>query len=148
MSDRYISDRFLPDKAIDLVDEAGAKLKMEITSKPQALDELDRKIVQLEMEKLSLTRGGAPADRTSRYRLETLEKDLGALEERQTALNAQWMAEKENMDLIQKVKEEKVDEAPAEIGSRERHALICRFCQARGWSDEPCLLYTSDAADE
>ena len=130
MSDRYISDRFLPDKAIDLVDEAGAKLKMEITSKPQALDELDRKIVQLEMEKLSLTRGGAPADRTSRYRLETLEKDLGAMEERQTALNAQWMAEKENMDLIQKVKEE-IDAVNIEMQRAEREYDLNRAAELK-----------------
>merc|ERR1719198_1822119 len=123
MSDRYISDRFLPDKAIDLVDEAGAKLKMEITSKPQALDELDRKIVQLEMEKLSLTRGGAPADRTSRYR-------LGALEERQTALNAQWMAEKENMDLIQKVKEE-IDAVNIEMQRAEREYDLNRAAELK-----------------
>ncbi|OBQ33817.1 MAG: Clp protease ClpB, partial [Anabaena sp. MDT14b] len=73
LSNRYISDRFLPDKAIDLVDEAAARLKMEITSKPEELDEIDRKILQLEMEKLSLQKESDPA---SRERLERLEKEL------------------------------------------------------------------------
>ena len=66
MADRYIADRFLPDKAIDLVDEAAAKLKMEITSKPLALDEIDRKVLQLEMERLSLSKA-APKDKCAPY---------------------------------------------------------------------------------
>ena len=78
LSNRYISDRFLPDKAIDLVDEAAARLKMEITSKPEELDEIDRKILQLEMEKLSLQKESDPA---SRERLERLEKELADLKE-------------------------------------------------------------------
>lgn len=69
MADRYIADRFLPDKAIDLVDEAAAKLKMEITSKPLALDEIDRKVLQLEMERLSLSKA-APKDKCDSHSVE------------------------------------------------------------------------------
>ena len=71
LADRYIADRFLPDKAIDLVDEAAAKLKMEITSKPLALDEIDRKVLQLEMERLSLSKA-APTDRSEPLGLPSL----------------------------------------------------------------------------
>ncbi|MFN5516034.1 MAG: ATP-dependent chaperone ClpB [Cyanobacteriota bacterium] len=102
LSNRYISDRFLPDKAIDLVDEAGAKLKMEITSKPEELDEVDRKILQLEMERLSLQRENDPA---SKERLEKLEKELANLKEDQSHLNAQWQSEKQVIDQIRQVKE-------------------------------------------
>src|ERR671932_1455706 len=91
LSDRYITDRFLPDKAIDLVDEAAAKLKMEITSKPEELDEIDRRISKLEMERLSLQKESNSA---SIDRLERLEKDLANLKEQQNALNAQWQSEK------------------------------------------------------
>ncbi len=103
LSDRYISDRFLPDKAIDLVDESAAKLKMEITSKPEVLDEIDRKILQLEMERLSLKKEG---DQASRLRLERLEKDLADLKEEQSNLNAQWQAEQDGISGVQKIKEE------------------------------------------
>ncbi|MBJ7900875.1 MAG: ATP-dependent chaperone ClpB [Cyanobacteria bacterium RI_101] len=102
LSNRYISDRFLPDKAIDLVDEAAAKLKMEITSKPEELDEVDRKILQLEMERLSLQRENDPA---SKERLEKLEKELANLKEEQSHLNAQWQSEKQVIDQIRQVKE-------------------------------------------
>jgi ATP-dependent Clp protease ATP-binding subunit ClpB len=78
LSTRYISDRFLPDKAIDLVDEAAAKLKMEVTSKPEELDEVDRKILQFEMERLSLQKESDPA---SKERLERLDKELADLKE-------------------------------------------------------------------
>lgn len=91
LSNRYISDRFLPDKAIDLVDEAAAKLKMEITSKPEELDEVDRKILQLEMERLSLQREN---DSASKERLEKLEKELADFKEEQSKLNGQWQSEK------------------------------------------------------
>ncbi len=103
LSSRYISDRFLPDKAIDLVDEAAAKLKMEITSKPEEIDEIDRKILQLEMEKLSLQKESDPA---SRERLEKLEKELADLKEEQRTLSAQWESEKGVITKIQSIKEE------------------------------------------
>lgn len=103
LSNRYISDRFLPDKAIDLVDEAAAKLKMEITSKPEELDEVDRKILQLEMERLSIAKDD---DSISRERLEKLEKELADLKEEQSEINAQWQSEKEVIDQIRSYKEE------------------------------------------
>ena len=117
LSTRYISDRFLPDKAIDLVDEAAAKLKMEITSKPEELDEIDRKILQLEMERLSLEK---ESNRVSRERLERLEKELADLKEQQSQLNAQWQAEKSNIDEIQQVKEE-IEQVNLDIQEAERN---------------------------
>jgi len=116
LSSRYISDRFLPDKAIDLVDEAAARLKMEITSKPEELDEIDRKILQLEMEKLSLQKESDPA---SRERLGRLEKELADLKEQQRALNAQWQSEKDIINQIQAIKEE-IDRVNVEIQQAER----------------------------
>ncbi|MFM7425968.1 MAG: ATP-dependent chaperone ClpB [Elainella sp.] len=116
LSNRYISDRFLPDKAIDLVDEAAAKLKMEITSKPEELDEVDRKILQLEMERLSLEK---ETDVASRERLERLERELGDLKETQSTLNAQWQAEKDVISEVQKLKEE-IDRVNLEIQQAER----------------------------
>ncbi len=103
LSSRYIADRFLPDKAIDLVDESAARLKMEITSKPEEIDELDRRILQLEMEKLSL---GRESDAASRDRLERLEKELADLAEQQSSLNAQWQKEKGSIDELGAIKEE------------------------------------------
>ncbi|MEB3259953.1 MAG: ATP-dependent chaperone ClpB [Cyanobacteriota bacterium] len=103
LSSRYIAERFLPDKAIDLMDEAAARLKMEITSKPEEIDELDRRILQLEMEKLSL---GRESDVASKDRLERLEKELAELGEQQSALNAQWQKEKGAIDELGAIKEE------------------------------------------
>ncbi|RPF76293.1 MAG: ATP-dependent chaperone ClpB [Synechococcus sp. TMED155] len=103
LSSRYIADRFLPDKAIDLVDESAARLKMEITSKPEAIDEIDRKILQLEMEKLSLAR---ESDNASLERLERIERELAELAEQQSSLNAQWQKEKGAIDELQSLKEE------------------------------------------
>ncbi|WP_013324186.1 ATP-dependent chaperone ClpB [Gloeothece verrucosa] len=116
LSNRYISDRFLPDKAIDLVDEAAAKLKMEITSKPEELDEVDRKILQLEMERLSLQKEDDPL---SRERLGRLEKELADLKEEQTQYNAQWQAEKELIDKLRTVKKE-IEQVNVEIQQAER----------------------------
>lgn len=115
LSTRYISDRFLPDKAIDLMDEAAAKLKMEITSKPEELDEIDRKVLQLEMERLSLKKESNAA---SIDRLERLEKDLANLKESQSGLNAQWQSEKGVIDSIQKIKEQ-IDKVNIEIQQAE-----------------------------
>ncbi|MBD2130442.1 ATP-dependent chaperone ClpB [Microcoleus sp. ZQ-A2] len=116
LSTRYISDRFLPDKAIDLVDEAAARLKMEITSKPEELDEINRKILQLEMERLSLQK---ESDRASVERLERLEKELANLKEEQRTLNAQWQSEKDVLNHIQSIKEE-IDRVNVEISQAER----------------------------
>ncbi len=104
LSNRYISERFLPDKAIDLVDESAAKLKMEITSKPVELDEIDRRIMQLQMEQLSLEKED---DEASRDRLEKIEQDLANLTERQRSLNARWTLEKEGLEHLQALKAER-----------------------------------------
>jgi ATP-dependent Clp protease ATP-binding subunit ClpB len=116
LSTRYISDRFLPDKAIDLMDEAAAKLKMEITSKPEELDEIDRKVLQLEMERLSVNKDtSAPA----RERLQKIEKELADLKEDQRTLTAQWQSEKGIITSIQTIKEE-MDTVNIEIQQAER----------------------------
>jgi ATP-dependent Clp protease ATP-binding subunit ClpB len=104
LSNRYISERFLPDKAIDLVDEAAAKLKMEITSKPVELDEIDRRIMQLQMEELSLKKEDDPA---SKERLGKIEQELANLMERQRELSARWQMEKEAIERLQNLKAER-----------------------------------------
>ncbi|MFT0813725.1 ATP-dependent chaperone ClpB [Synechococcus sp. OH20] len=104
LSNRYISERFLPDKAIDLVDEAAAKLKMEITSKPVELDEIDRRIMQLQMEELSLKKED---DLASKDRLGKIEQELANLMERQRELNARWQMEKEAIERLQNLKAER-----------------------------------------
>lgn len=124
LADRYISDRFLPDKAIDLVDEAAAKLKMEITSKPLALDEIDRKILQLEMEVLSLSKA-APSDKAAAGRLTVLDSQLKTLKKDQKLLNDQWEAEKQNMSRLQGIKEE-VERVNIEIQQAEREYDLSR----------------------
>jgi ATP-dependent Clp protease ATP-binding subunit ClpB len=127
LSNRYISDRFLPDKAIDLVDEAAAKLKMEITSKPEELDEIDRKVLQLEMEKLSLQK---EEDALSKERLEKLEKELSNLKEDQSQLNAQWQSEKQAIDQIRQVKEQ-IDQINLEIQQAERDYDLNKAAELR-----------------
>src|SRR5205823_4561996 len=94
LSNRYITDRFLPDKAIDLVDEAGAKLRTEIDSMPTELDEISRRIMQLEIEREALRKETDPA---SRERLARLEKELAELRSEGDALKARWQAEKEKV---------------------------------------------------
>ncbi|MEC4893997.1 MAG: ATP-dependent chaperone ClpB [Oscillatoria sp. PMC 1051.18] len=112
LSHRYISDRFLPDKAIDLVDEAAAKLKMEITSKPVELEAIDRRLMQLQMEKLSLEgeeneRTGAIAVYSSaKDRLERIEAEINQLQGKQQQLSSQWQGEKQLLDEINALKEE------------------------------------------
>ncbi len=127
LSARYISDRFLPDKAIDLVDEAAARLKMEITSKPEELDEIDRKILQMEMERLSLQKESSPA---SKERLERLDKELADLKEEQRALSAQWQSEKDIITKIQTIKEE-IDRVNVEIQQAERDYDLNRAAELK-----------------
>jgi ATP-dependent Clp protease ATP-binding subunit ClpB len=128
LSNRYISDRFLPDKAIDLVDEAAAKLKMESTSKPDELDEIDRKILQLEMERLSLQK---EVDAASRERLERLERELADLKEKQSELNAQWQAEKAILDQRQTLKQEIDQIVNVDIPQAERDYDLNRAAELR-----------------
>lgn len=127
LSDRYISGRFLPDKAIDLVDEAAAKLKMEITSKPTALDEINRSVLKLEMERLSLTND---TDKASRDRLNRLEAELSLLKEKQAELTEQWEHEKSVMTRIQSIKEE-IDRVNLEIQQAEREYDLNRAAELK-----------------
>src|SRR5678816_1259371 len=87
LSNRYITDRFLPDKAIDLIDEAASRLRMEVDSKPEELDELDRRVIQLKIEREALRK---ESDKASKDRLEKLESELAGLEEQSAALTARW----------------------------------------------------------
>ena len=103
LSNRYIADRFLPDKAIDLVDEAASRLRMQVDSKPEELDELDRRILQLRIEQEALKR---ETDAASKDRLVKLEQDLGNLEEKSAALTQRWQAEKSKLGDAQKLKEQ------------------------------------------
>ncbi|GAB4442165.1 MAG: ATP-dependent chaperone ClpB [Chloroflexi bacterium OHK40] len=103
LSDRYISDRFLPDKAIDLVDEAAARLRMEITSDPQELDDLKRRMIQLEIEREALRK---ETDRASKERLEKLEQELANLREQRSAVEAQLQRERRDLEQVQQLKEQ------------------------------------------
>jgi ATP-dependent Clp protease ATP-binding subunit ClpB len=120
LSDRYISDRFLPDKAIDLVDEAAAKLKMEITSKPVELETIDRRLIQLEMEKLSLEgESTVGLQRTSKERLEKIEQAIQDLKRDQDKLSSQWGSEKDLLSAINALKEEE-EQLRRQIDKAER----------------------------
>src|SRR5271156_4634761 len=116
LANRYITDRFLPDKAIDLMDEASARLRMEVDSKPEAIDELDRRIVQLKIEREALKKENDPA---SRDRLEKLVKELSGLEKQSAELTAEWRAEKDKLAGAQKLKEQ-LDQARAELETAQR----------------------------
>ncbi|KAF4380549.1 hypothetical protein F8388_009684 [Cannabis sativa] len=127
LADRYITERFLPDKAIDLVDEAAAKLKMEITSKPTELDEIDRAVLKLEMEKLSLKND---TDKASKERLSKLENDLALLKQNQKELSEQWDREKVLMTRIRSIKEE-VDRVNLEMEAAEREYDLSRAAELK-----------------
>jgi ATP-dependent Clp protease ATP-binding subunit ClpB len=101
LSNRYITDRFLPDKAIDLVDEAAARLRMQVDSKPEELDEIDRRLVQRKIEQEALKK---ETDAASKDRLKKLEKELASLEEESAALTSRWQGEKEKLGSAQKIK--------------------------------------------
>src|SRR5205085_4274702 len=94
LSHRYITDRFLPDKAIDLMDEAGSRLRMQVDSKPEELDELDRRIMQLEIEREALKK---ETDTSSRDRLKALEGEVADLKEKSASLTARWQEEKRSL---------------------------------------------------
>lgn len=120
LSNRYIADRQLPDKAIDLIDEAGAKLRTEIDSKPRALDEVDRQIMQLEIEREALKK---EKDKSSKERLIVLKEDLANLKEDQKHLHTRWMMEKEIIGEVRQVKKE-MDQTRVEIEKAEREANL------------------------
>ncbi|MCB1580840.1 MAG: AAA family ATPase, partial [Alphaproteobacteria bacterium] len=116
LSNRYITDRFLPDKAIDLVDEAASRIRMQVDSKPEALDELDRRIIQLKIEREALKK---EKDKASKERLIKLEEELKSLESQSADLSAQWAAEKESLNAGQK-HTESLDKARIELEKAER----------------------------
>ncbi len=116
LSNRYIADRFLPDKAIDLVDEAASRLRMQVDSKPEALDEIDRRIMQLKIEREALK---VEKDDASKDRLVRLEKELAGLEEESDALTAKWQAEKQKLGLAADLKKD-LDDARNELAIAQR----------------------------
>ncbi|MCC6470689.1 MAG: ATP-dependent chaperone ClpB [Alphaproteobacteria bacterium] len=116
LSNRYIQDRFLPDKAIDLIDEAASRLRMEVDSKPEAVDELDRRIVQLKIEREALKK---ERDQASKDRLKKLDAELAELEEKSAGLTRQWKSEKDKLASATKIKE-KLDQARGELQTAQR----------------------------
>ncbi|NRG17194.1 ATP-dependent chaperone ClpB [Rhizobiales bacterium] len=122
LSDRYITDRFLPDKAIDLVDEASSRLRMQVDSKPEELDELDRRIIQLKIEREALKK---ETDKATQDRLEKLEKELSDLEEESASLTQRWQSEKEKLGAEQKLKEQ-LDHARIELEKAQRQGDLAR----------------------
>ena len=127
LSQRYITDRFLPDKAIDLVDEAAAGLRMEIDSLPTEIDEIERRIMQLEIERQALRK---ESDAHSRDRLKQIEKELGTLREQSNALKAHWQTEKEAIGRIRKQKEE-IDRLKTDEQRYERAGDLSRVAEIR-----------------
>jgi ATP-dependent Clp protease ATP-binding subunit ClpB len=127
LSDRYISDRFLPDKAIDLIDEAASRLRMEIDSKPAELDEIDRKIMQLEIERNALKK---EKDEASKERLQGLEKDLAELQEESNRMKAHWQLERDAIQEIRQRKEQ-IEQTKLEIEQAERRADLEQAARLR-----------------
>ena len=127
LSNRYIPDRFLPDKAIDLVDEAASRLRMEVDSKPEELDELDRRIIQMKIEREALKKED---DRASRDRLERLDKELSELEQKSADLTARWKAEKDSLASSTKVKEA-LDQARQQLADAERRGDLGRASELK-----------------
>ncbi|HEX8317516.1 MAG TPA: ATP-dependent chaperone ClpB [Longimicrobium sp.] len=125
LSNRYIGDRFLPDKAIDLIDEAASRLRIEIDSLPQEIDEVERRIMQLEIERQAL---GRESDAESRDRLQRLEQELAELRERSSGMKAQWQAEKAAIQLMRQ-KKEKLDELKVELDRASRTGDLNRAAE-------------------
>ncbi len=124
LSNRYISDRFLPDKAIDLIDEAASKLRLEINSVPEEIDELDRKVRQLEIEREAIKREG------DKEKLKVLEKDIAELKDKRSIMRAQWQEEKELVNAIQKNKSD-IEHYKFEAEKAERESLFDRVAELR-----------------
>ncbi len=127
LSDRYISDRFLPDKAIDLMDEAAARIRTEIDSMPQELDEISRKIMQLEIEKQAL---GKETDKASAARLATLEKELASLKEEDKSMRAQWENEKKAISEVKGTKQQ-IEEVKHQMEEAERNYDLEKLAQLK-----------------
>jgi len=146
LSNRYITDRFLPDKAIDLVDEAASRLRMEVDSKPEELDALDREILQKQIEAEALKKEN---DGASKDRLETLEKELSDLSERSAEMTAKWQAERDRLESARELKE-KLDQAKIELEHAKRNGDLAKAGEL-SYGVIPQLekqLAASDAEDE
>jgi ATP-dependent Clp protease ATP-binding subunit ClpB len=127
LSQRYISDRFLPDKAIDLIDEAASRLRIEIDSMPVEIDEVERKVIQAEIEREALKK---ETDEASKERLAKLEEDLGAMKEKSREMKAHWQNEKEAIQTIRKAKEE-LERVGIEEQQAERDGNLARAAELR-----------------
>ncbi len=127
LSDRYITDRFLPDKAIDLIDEAASRLRIEIDSLPTEIDEVERRIMQLEIEKQALLKED---DEASRERLKNLEGELAELQEKSSAMKAQWQTEKEAITKIRDTKEQ-IEQAKTDEQNYERQSELNKVAEIR-----------------
>jgi ATP-dependent Clp protease ATP-binding subunit ClpB len=127
LSDRYIGDRFLPDKAIDLVDEAASRLRIEIDSLPQEIDEVERRIIQLEIQRQALKK---EKDKAGKERLASVEKEISALRERSAGMKAQWQAEKSAIQEIQRIKAE-VEGLRNEVDQATRRGDLQRAAELR-----------------
>src|SRR4030081_2623949 len=127
LSHRYITDRFLPDKAIDLVDEAASRLRIEAESKPEAIDELDRRIIQLKIEREALKK---ERDEASKERLKRVEKEITELEKKCSELMTRWRAEKEKLNKIRKIREQ-IDQLKAEEQRYERAGELAKVAEIR-----------------
>jgi ATP-dependent Clp protease ATP-binding subunit ClpB len=127
LSQRYIADRFLPDKAIDLIDEAASKLRIEIDSVPVEIDEIERKIVQLEIERQALSK---EKDKASRERLAKIEKELADLREQSSALKAEWQREKAEIEKVKQIKE-RIDKVRFELEQATRQGDLNKAAELR-----------------
>src|SRR5215216_1984083 len=143
LSQRYIADRFLPDKAIDLIDESASRLRIEIDSMPTEIDEVDRRIMQLEVERQALEK---ESDDASVARREGLERELADLREQSRAMTAQWQAEKESIDRVQALKE-RLEQAHREVERAERETDLQRAAELR-YGEIPELEKELAAAEE
>ncbi len=125
LSNRYIGDRFLPDKAIDLIDEAASRLRIEIDSLPQEIDEVERRVMQLEIERQALKK---EKDAASRERLETLERELAELKEKSGGMKAQWQAEKESLGKLSVIKQQ-IEQSRTEVEQAQRTGDLGRAAE-------------------
>src|SRR6185436_1326420 len=125
LSHRYIGDRFLPDKAIDLLDEAASRLRIEIDSMPQEIDEVERRVMQLEIERTALQQ---EKDRTAVERREALERELAGLRERSSAMKAQWQREKETLGAVGRIKQE-IEQARIQADQAQRTGDLAKAAE-------------------
>jgi ATP-dependent Clp protease ATP-binding subunit ClpB len=143
LSDRYIGDRFLPDKAIDLIDESASRLRIEIDSLPQEIDEVERRVTQLEIEKQALSKESDPA---SRERLERVDSEIAELRERSSGMKAQWQSEKGAISDLREMKE-RLDELKVEMERATRTGDLARAAEIQ-YGEVPKLQREIEAAEE